>query len=171
MKTATQDLRNVEHSENGASGMAVGRPEPCRLTEVRCRSILNRSRIPGIDYTVNPYLGCAHGCVYCYARFMVKFASLPAAWGGFVEVKTNAAEVLRKQIARSPGGLVSLSTVTDPYQSVEKKYGITREILIELADRGFPVSVLTKSDLVLRDADVLRRFPREDVEVGFSIAL
>ena len=143
---------------------------PFTIHEVECRSIMNRSRIPGIDYTINPYTGCQHGCVYCYARFMTKFAKHPAEWERFVDVKTNAAEVLRKQLARSSRGLVSLSTVTDPYQPAERKYGLTRTILTQLAEHGFHVSVLTKSDLVLRDVDVLKRFHRKDCEVGFSIA-
>jgi DNA repair photolyase len=84
-------------------------------------------------------------------------------------VKANADEVLAKQLVKSPKGLVSLSTVTDPYQGPERKYKLTRAILSRLADAGFPVSILTKSDLVLRDADVLRRFSADSCEVGFSM--
>jgi DNA repair photolyase len=139
------------------------------IREVNCRSILNRSRIPGIDYTVNPYTGCLHGCVYCYARFMTRFSGSGLPWGKFCEVKVNADEVIAKQLIKSPRGLVTLSTVTDPYQDPEKKYGLTRALLIRLADAGFPVSILTKSGLVTRDADVLKRFSGESCEVGFSI--
>jgi DNA repair photolyase len=137
---------------------------------MQCKSIINRSRISGIDYTINPYTGCQHGCVYCYARFMARYTAHQMAWGSFCDVKTNALDILRKQIRKLPRGLVSLSTVTDPYQSVEEKCRITRAILAELAAHRFPVSVLTKSDLVLRDMDVLRSFKSEECEVGFSIA-
>jgi len=141
-----------------------------RIGEVECRSILNRSRIPGIDYSINPYLGCVHGCIYCYARFMTRFSKQPVVWGQFCDAKVNAADVLSKQLVNAKKGLVSLSTVTDPYQTPERKYQLTRKILIALLAAGFPVSILTKSDLVLRDIDVLQQFGRETCDVGFSIA-
>jgi DNA repair photolyase len=146
------------------------KPDTIQIRETTCKSVVNRSRIPGIDYSVNPYLGCLHGCVYCYARFMTRFAKQSAPWGRFLEIKTNAPQIAEKQLIRLNRGLVSLSTVTDPYQAAEKRYGLTREILIRLADHGFPVSILTKSGLVIRDLDILKRFPEEDLEVGFSIA-
>jgi DNA repair photolyase len=138
--------------------------------EITCQSILNRSRIPGLDYTLNPYTGCLHGCVYCYARFMTRFAKHPAPWGQFCEVKVNASEILQKQIEKLPPGLVSLSTVTDPYQYPEKQYGVTRRLLEILSATPFSVSILTRSDLVLRDLDVLHHFKPEQIEVGFSLA-
>ncbi len=140
------------------------------VNEVQCRSIMNRSRIPGIDYTINPYTGCVHGCVYCYARFMTRYTKHTGAWGSFVDIKVNAVEIITAQSAKAKPGNVSLSTVTDPYQALEKKYVLTRRILEILGERGFPVSILTKSDLVLRDMDILRRFPGEDCEVGFSLS-
>ena len=141
-----------------------------RIREIQCKSILNRSRIQSIDYTINPYTGCLHGCVYCYARFMTRYTNHRMPWGRFCDVKLNAPVVLQKQIMKAKRGLVSLSTVTDPYQALENKYAITRRILRILSDHQFPVSVLTKSDLVVRDIDLLKRFEREDCEVGFSMA-
>ncbi len=140
------------------------------VNEIQCKSIINRSKIPGLDYTINPYLGCAHGCVYCYARFMAKYTTHQSEWGSFVDVKVNAAEICKKQITKIHPGLVCLSTVTDPYQAVEKKYELTRQILMTLAEHRFPVSILTKSGLVLRDIDILKNFIRSECEVGFSIA-
>ncbi len=140
------------------------------VNEIQCKSIINRSKIPGLDYTINPYLGCAHGCVYCYARFMSKYTAHQNEWGSFVDVKVNAPEILKKQITRIRPGTVCLSTVTDPYQAIEKKYGLTRQILLTLAEHRFPISILTKSDLVLRDIDILKTFERSKCEVGFSIA-
>lgn len=142
-----------------------------RIHETACQSVLNRSRIPGLDYTLNPYTGCLHGCVYCYARFMTRFAKYPAPWGKFCEVKINAPEVLKNQVAKLPPGLISISTVTDPYQFAEKKYSLTRHLLDILSQTEFSVSILTRSGLVLRDLDVLKQFRPGQIEVGFSIAL
>jgi len=138
------------------------------IHEIACKSLLNKSGIPGFVYTVNPYTGCLHACVYCYARFMARHTRHGLPWGTFCDVKANAVQILEKELRKRPAGLTSLSTVTDPYQGPERKYGLTREILIRLSGAGFPVSILTKSDLVLRDLDVLKRFPVAGLEVGFS---
>lgn len=138
--------------------------------EVQCRSVLNRSGIPGVAYCLNPYGGCPHGCVYCYARFMARYRKPPAPWGSYLDVKINTAAVLEKQLAKARPGTVLLSSVSDPYPAAEARYGLTRAALELLAAHRFPVSVLTKSDGVLRDIDVLGRFPREECEVGFTIA-
>ncbi|MCR4405554.1 MAG: radical SAM protein [Anaerolineae bacterium] len=137
------------------------------VKEINCKSILTKSGIEGVDYALNPYVGCAHGCVYCYASFMKRFTGHPEEWGTFVDVKVNAAEVLARQMRRAKPGNISSGTVTDPYQPLEARYEITRACLQVLADHDFPVSILTKSDLVLRDLDLLRRL--KNVEVGFTI--
>jgi DNA repair photolyase len=138
------------------------------VREIECKSILTKSGIEGVDYALNPYVGCAHGCVYCYASFIKRFTSHKEEWGAFVDVKANAAEVLALQMRRAkPGNIVS-GTVTDPYQPLEERHGITRACLEVLTAYDFPVSILTKSDLVLRDLDLFRRL--KDVEVGFTIA-
>ncbi|MBN2201242.1 radical SAM protein [bacterium] len=137
--------------------------------EIQCKTLLNKSGIPGIDYSVNPYTGCLHACSYCYAGFMARYTAHGMAWGTFCDPKINAAGVLEKEIRKRPPGLVSLSTVTDPYQAAESKYGLTRAILGRLADSDFTVSILTKSGLVLRDCDILKRFGKNRIEVGFSI--
>ncbi len=137
------------------------------VREIECKSILTKSGIEGVDYALNPYVGCAHGCVYCYASFMKRFTGHKEEWGAFVDVKVNAAAVLARQMRRAkPGNIVS-GTVTDPYQPLEERYGITRACLEVLTDYDFPVSILTKSDLVLRDLDLFRHL--KDVEVGFTI--
>ncbi len=141
-----------------------------RVNLISCKSILSRSRIPGLEYCINPYTGCLHGCIYCYARFMNKFSPEPRQWGSYVDVKINAVEILKKQLVRLKGVNVSLSTVTDPYQAVEKRHQLTRRMLVELAAAGCQVSILTKSDLVERDIDVLKQFKPGECEVGFSLA-
>jgi DNA repair photolyase len=137
------------------------------VREIECKSILTKSGIEGVDYAINPYVGCAHGCVYCYATFMKRFTGHKEEWGTFVDVKVNAAKVLARQMRRAKYGNIVSSTVTDPYQPLEERYGITRACLEVLTDYDFPVSILTKSDLVLRDLDLLCRL--KDVEVGFTI--
>jgi DNA repair photolyase len=99
---------------------------------------------------------------------MKRFTNHPEKWGEFVDVKINAAEVLKKQLSRKhKRGIVLLGSVTDAYQPPERKYGITRAILKVLLCYDFPISILTKSDLVIRDIDLLRRFSK--CEVGFSV--
>jgi len=134
--------------------------------EIRARSVLNKSKI--FDFCLNPYTGCGIGCVYCYARlFMRRYSGHREAWGDFVDVKVNAPQVLRKQLVRAKPGTVWISSVCDPYQPLEAKYGITRECLKELEERQIPVNIQTKSALVLRDLDLLSRF--ENIEVGMTI--
>lgn len=136
-----------------------------KVSEVLCKSALVRSRIYGVDYAVNPYTGCEHNCVYCYATFMKKYSNHKEPWGEFVDVKINAPTVLRKQIKKFKKGRVLFSSVTDAYQPVENKYEITRKCLQQLVGAHFFVSVLTKSSLVRRDIDVLQEL---SCEVGFT---
>jgi DNA repair photolyase len=144
------------------------------IRETEARSILVRSRLPDADYVANPYTGCEFGCVYCYASFMGGLGDDAAReWGSYVTVKTNAVELFRKEIARlnrrEPGARIFISSVTDPYQGVESKYRLTRGILEAAADSGYAglVSVQTKSSLVLRDIDVLKRV--RNAEVGMTV--
>ena len=135
--------------------------------EIHARSILSKSGIPGIAYCVNPYVGCAHACTYCYATFMRRFTGHKEPWGAFVDVKVNAPALLARQIRRAAGGTVLLSSVTDCYQPAERQFRLTRACLEVLADGPLPVEVLTKSPLVLRDLDVLKKF--RSLDVGITI--
>ena len=137
------------------------------VKEVHAKSVLSRSGIEGISYTVNPYTGCSHGCRYCYATFMKRYTGHPEAWGEFVDVKLNAPLLLAGKLSRVPRGTVILSSVTDPYQRVEAKYKLTRACLMTLSNYDFPVEILTKSPLVLRDMDVIVKCSQ--IEVGFTI--
>lgn len=136
-----------------------------KVSEVLCKSALVKSRIYGVDYAVNPYTGCEHNCVYCYATFMKKYSNHKEPWGEFVDVKINAPTVLRKQIKKCKKGRVLFSSVTDAYQPVENKYEITRKCLQQFLGAKFFVSILTKSSLVRRDIDVLQEL---SCEVGFT---
>lgn len=137
------------------------------IREIQAKSILSGSGIPGADYCINAYVGCAHACVYCYATFMKKYTGHTEAWGKFVDIKMNAPELLRKQLRKAARGNIMLSSVTDAYQPLEAKYRLTGQCLEILADARFPVNILTKSPLVLRDLDIIRRF--EDIDVGVTI--
>lgn len=138
-----------------------------RLAEVRAKSILNKSKI--FDYCLNPYTGCAHGCHYCYAAlFMRRYSGHSEPWGEFVDVKINAPELLKKQLLRARRGTIWIASVCDAYQPAEVKYQLTRKCLIEISHYDFPVFIQTKSDLVVRDLDVLAEV--KEVEIGFSIA-
>ena len=128
---------------------------------------MGRSGIGPVDYAINPYLGCSHGCVYCYARFMSRMGHRGEEWGTFVDVKINALERLRVEASRRKKGLVLLSSVTDPYQPLEKEHKLTRGCLEILLEHQFPVDILTKSSLVLRDLDIIKEF--DSIEVGFTI--
>jgi DNA repair photolyase len=135
------------------------------LREIYARSILAQSQV--FDYAVNPYVGCQHGCTYCYARFMRRFTGHKEPWGEFVDVKINALALLKHQIAKRPPGRVWVSGVCDPYQPLESKYELTRKCLEILVEYGWPITVQTKSPLVLRDIDLLRR--SDKIEVGLSV--
>ncbi|MGB8873524.1 MAG: radical SAM protein [Desulfobaccales bacterium] len=139
------------------------------VLEIRIKSALVRSRIPGVDYVINPYLGCGHGCRYCYAVFMRKYSHHPKLpWGSFVEAKINIAEVLDSELHRKRRqGRALLSSVCDPYQPLENRYRLTRACLEVLRDRGWGIDILTRSPLVTRDLDLLAATP--GVSVGFSI--
>lgn len=136
------------------------------IKEIHAKSVLSKSRI--YDYTVNPYVGCSHSCKYCYAAFMRRFTGHHEKWGEFVDVKINAPELLAKEIMKKPVGRVWVSGVCDPYQKIDEKYALTQKCLEILLSRNWPVTIQTKSPLVLRDMEILAR--SKDVEVGFSIA-
>ncbi len=135
------------------------------LKEIKVKSILSRSKV--YEYTINPYVGCQFGCVYCYAQFMKNYTGHNEKWGDFVDVKINSAILLEREIKKKKRGVVWISGVCDPYQPVERKYGLTRRILEILSKENWSVVVQTKSPLVLRDIDIFKKF--KNIEIGFSI--
>lgn len=137
-----------------------------KITEIICKSALSKSNLPGLDYSLNPYRGCQHNCAYCYVPNVLRIKR--NEWGSFVNVRTNIPTVLSKELKSKKPGLVALSTVTDPYQPVEKKYKLTRFCLEQLLIHDFPVCIQTKSDLISRDIDLISKFSK--AEVMFSIA-
>ena len=135
------------------------------IKEIKSKSILSASKV--YPYTVNPYTGCQHGCLYCYARFMKRFTEHWEAWGQFVDVKVNAPDLLRREITKKKPGKVWISGVCDPYQPLEAKYKLTRRCLEILAENGWPVVIQTRSPLILRDMDILKK--AKNFEAGLTV--
>ena len=134
------------------------------VKDVAVKSVLTKSNLPVADYSVNPYVGCEHACKYCYASFMKRFTNHPEAWGSFVDVK-HWPEI--KNPGRYAGKELFLGSVTDPYQPLEETARRTRALLEQMQDSGCTVSIATKSDLVLRDLDLIKTFP--NARVSWSI--
>ena len=134
------------------------------IRQIYAKSVITRTDIPVCDCAVNPYVGCSHGCKYCYASFMKRFTNHPESWGEFLDVKYWPA--IRKP-EKYAGKEFFFGTVTDPYNLQEEQYRRTRALLEQLRGSGVRITIQTKSDLVLRDIGLLRDFP--DLRVGFSI--
>ncbi len=147
-------------------GIHVSSPrDDFQIREVHVSSALRKDPLPGIDYSFNPYIGCYHGCTFCYVPRILQIDR--RTWGASVVVKRNGATVLAKELKRLPRGLVAISTATDPYQFVEGKYRITRHALEVLLRANWPVSVLSRAPLMIRDLDLFTQFA--DIEVGMSV--
>lgn len=131
---------------------------------VEVKNILSRSNLPVGDYSVNPYVGCPHACKYCYASFMKRFTGHPEPWGSFLDVKYWQKI---KHPDKYAGKGVFIGSVTDPYNPYEKQYGRTRELLEQLRGSGAKITIATRSDLVLRDMDLIKTFP--NARVSWSI--
>lgn len=135
------------------------------IRETRCNTLLHRLAFgSSTGYTANLYKGCTHGCTYCYAPSLIHDER---EWGRYVDVKVNAPEVLQRELRGLRKDWVFLSSASNPYQPVEARYRLTRRCLITLQRNDFPVSILTRSPLVLRDLDVLKKFGH--AKVGMSI--
>ena len=135
------------------------------IREIYARSILSKSKV--YDNTINAYTGCQHACTYCYARFMKRTTGHIEPWGEFVDVKINAPELLQKETNKKPPARVWVSGVCDAYQPLEAKYELTRKCLEILVEHGWPITIQTKSALVLRDMKLLRG--ASYIEVGLTV--
>ncbi len=135
-----------------------------KVKEIVVGDYLTKSNLPASDYVINPYVGCPHGCMYCYASFMKRFTGHTEEWGDFVDVKRCTKKI---NLAKIKGKTVFLSSVTDCYNPLEEKYGITRSILEELIQSDCFLSISTKSKLILRDLDLLKQI--KNLTVSFSI--
>ena len=134
------------------------------IREIKIKSVITKSNLPVCDYSANPYIGCTHGCKYCYASFMKRFTGHEEPWGEFLDVK-HWPEIKRPE--QYAGREIFLSSVTDPYLPQEEQYGRTRALLEQLRGSGAKLSIATKSDLVLRDLDLISTFP--EARVSWSV--
>ncbi len=134
------------------------------IKEIEVKNVITKSNLPICDFSVNPYMGCEHACKYCYASFMKRFTNHPEPWGEFLDVKywdkiRNPKKYADKELF--------IGSVTDPYNPEEEIYGRTRALLTELQGSGAKLSIATKSDLILRDIDIIKTFP--DTRVSWSV--
>lgn len=134
------------------------------IQEVDVKGVLTKSNLPVSDFSVNPYLGCAHACKYCYASFMKRFANHSEPWGEFVDIK-HWPVIHNPQ--RYAGKELFIGSVTDPYQPLEATYHCTRRLLEQMQGSGCTISIATKSDLIVRDLDLIKSFP--NARVSWSI--
>ncbi len=134
------------------------------VKEKQVKDVITKSNLPVSDYSVNPYTGCEHACKYCYACFMKRFTNHPEDWGEFIDVKFW--QPIKKP-DKYNGKELFIGSVTDPYQPIEEKYKRTRALLEELQGSKAILSIATKSDLVLRDLDLIKTFP--NARVSWSI--
>lgn len=135
------------------------------LKEIKTADYLTKSNLPASDYVINPYVGCTHGCKYCYASFMKRFTGHNEQWGSFIDVKMCDKKI---NLDKIKGKTVFLSSVTDCYNQYEEKYEITRKILEQLLEADCVVNISTKSKLILRDIDLLKRLKHLKVSISIN---
>lgn len=135
-----------------------------KIKEIEAKDYITKSKLPASDYVINPYIGCSHGCKYCYASFMKRFTNHKEKWGTFIDIKKCDKAINTKKLI---GKTVFLSSVTDCYNPVEEKYQLTRNILKQLIGIDCYVNISTKSSLILRDLDLLKQL--KSVTVAISI--
>ncbi|MBO5144302.1 MAG: radical SAM protein [Lachnospiraceae bacterium] len=133
--------------------------------EVLVKNLVTKSNLPASDYVINPYIGCPHGCRYCYACFMKRFTNHSEEWGSFIDIKRWDKQINKKKLQ---GKSVFLSSVTDCYNQYEKKYQSTRKILEQLVSIDCELNISTKSDLILRDIDLLKQCKNLKVSVSIN---
>ena len=132
--------------------------------EIQVKDYLTKSNLPASDYVINPYVGCQHGCKYCYASFMKRFTGHKEEWGTFIDIKICDNRINTKKLENKT---VFLSSVTDCYNKFEEKYEITRTILKQLVNVNCKLDISTKSKLILRDLDLLKQM--KNLTVSMSI--
>ena len=153
---------------------AILRHVRAEYREEPCRNALNRVRGMPFAWSLNPYMGCAHRCTFCYVRAFEARADRPwdDRYGASIRVKTNVADVLRRQLARRSWQRepVAVGAATDPYQPAEGRYRLTRACIEAFAGAASPFSIITRGPLIVRDVDVLVEAARRaDVSVTFSV--
>ena len=135
-----------------------------QIKQVTVKDYISKSNLPFTDYVINPYIGCPHACKYCYASFIKKFTNHKEDWGSFVDIKSCNKPISNKKLN---GKTVVLSSVTDPYNFLENKFEITKKILDQLQYINCKLYIITKSKLVLRDIELLKK--QKNLIIAISI--
>jgi DNA repair photolyase len=135
-----------------------------KITEKKSNSYITKSKLPDADYVINPYVGCPHKCIYCYAEFMKRFNRHEEDWGDFLVIKKANLKIDPNKYS---GQTILFGSVTDAYNLYENKYKLTRSLLKNFVGSDVKVEILTKSGLVLRDMDLLKQI--KHLKVGVSI--
>lgn len=134
------------------------------IKEIKVKNVITKSALPGGGFSVNPYVGCTHGCRYCYASFMKRFTNHNEPWGKFLDVKYWPTITNPQKYSNAP---IIIGSVTDGYNPQEEKYQRTRQFLKEMLHSDAKITICTKSDLVLRDLDILTKM--KNISISFSI--
>jgi DNA repair photolyase len=140
-----------------------------KVREVVARTALSRSKLSGLDYALNPYRGCEHGCLYCYSPAVIHYDGAER-WGDFVEARANLPVILAHELRRLPRGVIGIGTVTDPYQPAEREYRVTRHCLEQLLRKQWPICIQTKSKMVVEDIGLIGQFKEKEVGITFTTA-
>lgn len=164
LNTKFLSIQKTAESRKGLSAVFI--EERIKMIEkiITTRDYLSKSNLPASDYVINPYVGCTHGCRYCYACFMKRFTNHSEPWGEFIDIKLCDKTINIKKLA---GKSLFLSSVTDCYNQYEEKYCITRKILEQLISVDCEITIATKSKLILRDIDLLKQC--KNLKVAISI--
>lgn len=136
-----------------------------KINIINTKDYITKSNLPFCDYVINPYIGCTHACKYCYASFMKRFTGHTEEWGKFIDVKLCDKPLNKKKLT---GKSIFLSSVTDPYNPLEKEYKITRNILEQLVDINCRIYISTKSSFIIRDINLLKKCNNVIVDISLN---
>ena len=136
-----------------------------KINIIKTKDYITKSNLPFFDYVINPYVGCTHACKYCYASFMKRFTGHTEEWGKFIDVKLCDEPLNKKKLT---GKSIFLSSVTDPYNPLEKEYKITRNILEQLVDINCRIYISTKSSFIIRDINLLKKCNNVIVDISLN---
>ena len=135
------------------------------VKEIEVKDLVTKSNLPVSDYVINPYVGCPHGCKYCYASFMKRFTNHKEDWGTFIDIKRCSKKLSKKKLEHKR---VFLSSVAYCYKKKKKEYELTRGVLEQLVDIDCYLNISTKSNLILRDIDLLKKMKHLEVSISIN---
>jgi DNA repair photolyase len=134
------------------------------VREISVKSLLTKTQVPAADYVINPYVGCPHKCIYCYADYIKRFTGHHEPWGEFIDIKRWNKPLNLKRLADKK---VLFCSATDAYNPFERKYHITRSLIAQFVDTDISVEILTKSAFLVEDIDLFKRI--KNITIGISL--